>query len=240
MRVFAVALTLSVVLLAGTASAQAPATAKPAAPVTPAPQAAAPAPVPFQEGLKYAYVQLPRVAAESNEGKAAAARIKEFQDSKSTELNNKNKALQAAQQKLEQGGSVLNDAARAQLQADIERQQRDIQRASEDAQQDLQNFSQQVQDDFSRKLNPIVDRVAREKQVHFVFSAQDAGLIWADPSMDLTADVIRVFNSTPASTAKPAASSPPAAAPSAVPPATAKPVVPAPSTAKPAAPPAKP
>lgn len=202
MRVFAVALTLSVVLLAGTASAQAPATAKPAAPA-PAPQAAAPAPVAFQDGLKYAYVQLPRVAAESNEGKAAAARIKEFQDGKATELNNKNKALQAAQQKLEQGGSVMNDQARAQLQGEIDRQTRDIQRASEDAQADLQNFSQQVQDDFSRKLNPVVDKVAREKQVHFVFSAQDAGLIWADPTLDLTADVIREFNTSTPSTAKP-------------------------------------
>ncbi len=219
MRVFAVALTLSVVLLAGTASAQAPATANPPAPAAPAPQAAAAAPVAFQDGLKYAYVQLPRVAAESNEGKAAAARIKEFQESKATELNNKNKALQAAQQKLEQGGSVMSDQARTQLQTEIDRQTRDIQRASEDAQADLQNFSQQVQDDFSRKLNPIVDKVARAKQVHFVFSAQDAGLIWADPTMDLTTDVIREFNAS--STAKPAAA-PAAPAPSTAKPATAK------------------
>jgi outer membrane protein len=218
MRVFAVALTLSVVLLAGTASAQAPAPARPAA-AAPAPQASAPAPPAFQEGLKYAYINLQKVAAEANEGKAAAARIKEFQDSKANELNGKNKALQAAQQKLDQGGSLMNDQARAQLQAEIERQTRDIQRASEDAQQDLQNFSQQVQVDFNNKLNPVVDKVAQEKKVHFVFSAADSGLIWADPTMDLTNDVIRAFNATP--TAKPA----PAAA--------------APSTAKPAAPAAK-
>jgi outer membrane protein len=215
MRVFAAALTLGVVLLAGGAvSAQAPAAPRPAAPpaaprpAAPAPAAAQPAvaplPPPFQEGLKYAYVQLPRVAAESNEGKAAAARLKEFQDQKVTEVNNKNKALQAAQQKLEQGGSVMSDAARTQLQTEIERQQRDIQRFTEDAQQDVTNFTQQVQVDFNNKLNPIVDRVAREKQVHFVFSAQDAGLIWADPTMDLTSDVIKAFN-TPATTAKPAA-----------------------------------
>jgi outer membrane protein len=220
MRVFAAALTLSVVLLAGVASAQAPAdgTQKPAAPAAPAAQA--PAPPPFQDGLKYAYVQLQRVAAESNEGKAAAARIKEFNDKKVEELNAKNKALQSSQKKLEDGGSVMSDAARAQLQTEIERQQRDIQRFSEDANQDVQNFSQQVQEDFNRKLNPVVERVAKEKGVHFIFSAQDAGLIWADSTMDLTADVIRTFNTS--STAKPAAA-PAAAAPA-----------PAPSTAKPA------
>jgi outer membrane protein len=211
MRVFAVALTLSAVLTAGAAFAQAPApapaTQKPAAPAPapatqkPATPAAAPAPAPapltsvFGAGLKYAYVNLQQVAAESSEGRAAAEKIKGFNDQKVKELNEKNRVLQAAQQKLEQGGSVLSDAARTQLQTEIERQQRDIQRASEDAQQDLQNFSQQVQEDFNKKLNPIVDRVAKEKGVHFVFSAADAGLIWADPSLNLTPDIIIAFNS---------------------------------------------
>lgn len=209
MRVFAVALTLSVVVLAGTAQARqapAPATQKPAAPA-----AAAPAAVPFQDGLKYAYVILARVAAESNEGKAAAERVRKFNDDKVAELNGKNKALQTAQQKLEQGGTVMSDAARAQLQTDIDRQTRDLQRANEDAQQDLQNFQQQVQVDFNNKLNPIVDKVAKAKGVHFVFSAQDAGLIWADPSMDLTNDVIAELNAlAPAATAKPAPTAKPA------------------------------
>lgn len=221
MRVFAVALTLSVVVLAGTALAQqapAPATQKPAAPAPPAaPVAQAPAPVPFQDGLKYAYVILARVAAEANEGKAQADRVKKFNDDKVIELNNKNKALQAAQDRLDKGGTVMSDAARAQLQGDIERQTRDLQRSNEDAQQDLQSFQQQVQLDFNNKLNPIVDKVAKAKGVHFVFSAQDAGLIWADPSLDLTNDVIREFNTSPpapAATARPAAA-PPTAKPAA-------------------------
>jgi outer membrane protein len=212
MRVFAAALTLSVVLLAGVA-AQTPATAKPAAPpAAPAPQAAAAPRQPFQDGLKYAYVQLQEVAAASNEGKAAAARIKEFQDSKATELASKTKALQTAQQRLDTQGSLMSEAARGQLAADIDRQTRDLQRANEDAQQDFQNFGQQVQVDFNNKLNPVVDKVAREKGVHFVFSATDSGLIWADPALDLTADVIKALNAAPpakpapapAATAKPA------------------------------------
>jgi len=213
MRVFAVALTLSVVVLAGSAQAQvpAPATQKPAAPAPAAPAAQAPPIVPFQEGLKYAYVILARVAAEANEGKAAADRVRKFNDDKAAELNNKNKALQAAQDRLEKGGTVMSDAARSQLQTDIERQTRDLQRSQEDAQQDFQNFQQQVQLDFNNKLNPIVDKVAKAKGVHFVFSAQDAGLIWADPSLDLTNDVIKEFNTSapaPAATAKPVAPAP--------------------------------
>ncbi len=212
MRVFAAALALSMMLVATPTFAQAtaPAAQQPARPATPtAPPAAAqaqPAPPPrFQDGLKYAYINVQRIAAESAEGKAATDKVKALNDQKVKELNDKNRQMQAAQQKLDSGGSVLSDAARAQLQADIERQQRDIQRFTEDAQQDVQALQQQLQEDFQRKLNPVIDKVAREKQVHMVFSAADSGLVWADPGLDLTAEVIRAFDGSPSPAARPAA-----------------------------------
>jgi len=213
-------------LAASETFAQAPAPARPAgqAPAPAAPRPAAPAPaaapapppaVPFQDGLKYAYIRIDRIAAESAAGKSLNDRVKALNDQKVRELNDKNKALQSVQQKLESGGSVLNDTARAQLQAEVERQQRDIQRFTEDAQQDLQALQQQLQEEFTRQLNPILDRVAKAKQVHMVFNATESGLVWADPSMDLTTDIIKALD-----TAGPAAA-------------------PAPATAKPAAPAAK-
>jgi len=231
MRVFAFVLAFGAALAAGVTSAQAQ--QAPAAPrQTPAPAPARPAPAPapapatpaapvvpqprFQEGLKYAYVNVQVVAASSAKDTVAAEKIKVLQEQKTRELQEKNKALQSAQQKLEQGGSVLSDSARGQLQADIERQQRDLQRFTEDAQQDVQALAEQVEADFNRKLNPVIDRVAKQKQVHFVFNAAQSGLIWAEPGMDLTAEVIQAFDA-------PAPAAPAAAAPAA-------PVAPAPTT----------
>src|SRR4029453_1865787 len=100
--------------------APAPAAPRPAAPGAGAPAAAAPAPVApppkFQDGLKYAYIRIDRIAAESGEGKLLNDRVKALNDQKVRELNEKNKALQSAQAKLESGGNVLNDNTRAQLQ----------------------------------------------------------------------------------------------------------------------------
>jgi outer membrane protein len=172
--------------------------------------------VPFQNGLKYAVVNLQEVAATSSQGKAFNDKVQALQAAKVKELQDKQKAMQANQEKLEKGATVLNDSARASLQAEIERQQRDIQRATEDAQQDLQALTQQLQAQFEQVLGPIIDKVAREKQVHFVFDAAQSGLVWADPSMDLTPDVVRALDA--AGPAKPAAAAPaatqkPAAAP---------------------------
>ena len=148
----------------------------------PAPQVPAlpPAPAPFPGWPRSTPTCASRrIAADSVEGKAANDEGQGAQRPEGPRAERKNKALQSAQQKLEQGGTVLNDAARAQLQQEVERQQRDIQRFTEDAQQDVQALQQQLQEEFQRKLNPVVDRVAREKQVHMVFSAADSGLVWA-------------------------------------------------------------
>ena len=228
MRLLAITLASSITLVAGHTYAQAPAgqapapaTQKPPAPATqkpPAPAPAAPAPATqkpaapavmpkFQDGFKYAYVNMALIAAQSNDGRAAAEKLKGFQDQKTRELQDKQKTLQAAQQKLESGGSVLSEGARTQLQSDIDRQQRDLQRLTEDAQQDVQNLAQQVEEDFTRKVLPIVGKVAQDKQVHFVFNAQQSGLIWAEPGMDLTSEVIAAMNGG----AKPAAAPTPPA-----------------------------
>jgi len=213
MKSFAVVVALSVMLLAAPSYAQAPAQPRPAPagqgqrPAAPsgqtptaAPRPAAPSPVtqqpaqpkpPFPTGVKYAFVQIQAIASSSAEGKAATTKIQAMQQQKSNELQEKNKALQAAQQKLDSGGSVLNDAARAQLAADIDRQQREIQRFTEDADRDLQNLQQQLQDDFQRKLSPIIAKVAQEKQLHMIFSVTDSGLVWGDPALDLTEEVIK-------------------------------------------------
>lgn len=216
MRLLAIALASSITLGAGNTYAQAPAGQAPApatqkppapAPATQKPAAPAPPAPKFQDGFKYAYVNMAAIAAQSNDGRAAAEKLKAFQDQKTRELQDKQKTLQAAQQKLESGGSVLSDAARTQLQSDIDRQQRDLQRQSEDAQQDVQNLAQQVEEDFTRKVLPIIGKVAQDKQVHFVFNAQQSGLIWAEPGMDLTSEVIAAMNG-----GKPAAAPTPPAA----------------------------
>jgi outer membrane protein len=191
MRLFAVALVLAVVLAAPPTYAQDP------PPAQQAPTAPEPA---FRDGFRYAYVRVQRIASESAEGRAANEKIKALQDQKMRELQERNKTLQGNQQRLEQGAGVLSDQARSQLQREIERQQLDLQRFTEDAQEDVLELTQQLQADFERKLIPVIDKLAREKQIHMVFNDVDSGLIWADPGMDLTTEVIRELDGLPAST----------------------------------------
>jgi outer membrane protein len=177
----------------------APGTQKPPAPATPgAPAAQTPPasvpPKPFPEGAKIAYVNVQAIASNSVEGKAATAKLDELRKKKAGELAEKNKALQAAQTKLQQGGSVLNDQARGQLDKEIEKLNRDIQFFQQDANTELQDLQNQLQAEFQEKLNPVLEQVAAEKGLHMLIDIANSGAVWANSGLDLSAEVIRRFD----------------------------------------------
>ena len=176
----------------------------PAAPATPAPQLPAQPPAPFPQGAKVAYINPQLIFQQSAEGKAAIARVQALVQKKQTEGQTKAKQLQDNQTKLQSSGSVMNEAARGQLEKEIERQQREGERFQQDAQAEINEIQQEVNNEFGKKLQPIIEQIATEKGLHFVFNAADAGLAWVAPGLDISADVIKLV----VAGAKPAATTP--------------------------------
>lgn len=199
MRAILLAVATSLMLPGATAAQTEPAT-----PAAPAPQAAAQPPRPFPQEGKIAFLNVQRIANDTEQGKVSTERVQALNEQKVTELADKNNQLQAAQQKLQTSGSVLSESARLQLEREIERIQVDIQRFTQDAQTEVRDLQQELQDDFQRRLLPVIQQVATEKSLHMVFSQADAGLVWADTGLDITMDVIARFDEanpgTPAAT----------------------------------------
>jgi Skp family chaperone for outer membrane proteins len=187
-------------VLAQTPAKPAPATPAKPATATPAPQVPAqPAPTPipaqppapFPAGAKIAFFNPQAVFQASADGRAAVTRVNALIQKKQTENADKAKLLQGNQQKLQTSGSVMNEAARVQLEKEIEKQTKDAERFQQDAQAEINELQQEVQNDFVKKLSPIVEQLAVEKGLHLVFNASESGIAWAAPGLDLTADVIK-------------------------------------------------
>ena len=204
MRVFIGAMALCGMLAAAPSFAQAPAPAQPA-------QAPQPVQPPFPAGTQYAFVNIQRIAAESAAGLTLTGKVQALNQQKVNELNERNVALQAAQQKLDAGATVLSPTAALQLQREIERQQIDIQRFTEDAQQEVTALQAQLQEEFQLRLSPVIQEVAIERGLQLLFSVTDSGLVWADQSLDVTAEVIQKFDALGAGAAAPAPAAPAAA-----------------------------
>jgi outer membrane protein len=193
-------------VLAQTPAAQPPAApAKPPATTQPTTPALPPQPpAPFPAGAKIAYFNPQAVFQASADGRAAVTRVNALIQKKQTENADKAKLLQGNQQKLQTSGSVMNEAARVQLEKEIEKQTKDAERFQQDAQAEINELQQEVQNEFVKKLSPIVEALAVEKGLHLVFNASESGIAWAAPGLDLTQDVIKKLDaqSKPATTPK--------------------------------------
>ncbi len=162
------------------------------------------------------FIDIQRVVAESEAGKTANAQVQELSELKLAEIEANNAQLQARvtavneqlqelQGKAEQGQSVMSAAARLNLQreitakrAEVERAQQDAQteaqRVAQDADTEVQALQQQLQIDFQQKLGPIIDQVATDRGLSFIFNAAEGGLVWADQALDLTQELIDLLN----------------------------------------------
>jgi outer membrane protein len=193
MSVVAAALTLA---LSAPALAQTPPPTAPPKPATPVqtPPATAPAPrppLPFPADAKIAFVDVNSIAGNSASGKDASKKLQDLNNKKLAELQDKNKQLQALTTKRDQGGSVLNDSARASLDKEIDKMQRDIQYAQTTAQAEMQDLTNELQGEFQKRLIPVIAEIAKEKGLHAVFSIADSGAAYYLPSLDISDEVIK-------------------------------------------------
>jgi outer membrane protein len=78
----------------------------------------------------------------------------------------------------------------------------DIQRFTQDAQQEIQDLQNQLQQQFEARVQPVISKIGEEKGLHYIFNGPDAGLVWADPGLDISADVIKRLDA-PQGAAKP-------------------------------------
>jgi Skp family chaperone for outer membrane proteins len=230
MRGHALAASLAVVLSAASALAQTPAP-QPTAPTGQRPTPAAPAspplaqpapapapapPAPFPAGAKVAFVDFQRVAAESVEGQISSGKINALVAKKQGEGAEKAKQLQLNEQRLAQSGAVMSEAARTQLEKDIERQKREGERFQQDAQAEIMELQQELQLDFQKKISPLVQQIVQDKGLHLLLSRADAGIVWGDPGLDLTSDFVKKLDAvTPKPAVAPAPAPKPAAPPAA-------------------------
>ena len=177
------------------APAQVPAPAQAPPPTAQPPQTApAPARLPFPSGAQQAYIDLQRVANESSEGQAANQQVQALSEERIRAIETRSVELRGSQQKLQQNANVMSAEAQLQLQRDIDRLNIEVQRLTQDAEDAVAELQQTLQIEFQQKLVPAIDRVAASRGLQFIFSVGDGGLIWANPALDITTDVVEELN----------------------------------------------
>lgn len=189
-------------------------------------------------------VDFERAVVESKEGKKSSDKFNATLQARQSDIEKKQKELEDQQRKLQNGARTLSDAAKADLQKDIERRTTELQRVNEDAQKELQTLRDELLRPIAERATAILNAMASERNYTVVVdtSNQENNVIWFNPKNEITAELVKRIDDAlaqEAGKAEPAkAATPPPATPgvprTAAP--TPRPTTPATTTPAPAAP----
>lgn len=172
--------------------------------------------------VKLGFVDLQRALNEVDEGKAAKALLKKDFEEKQRQLDTKKAEFEKLNADFEKQAALMNDQAKRDKAGDLQRRMVDLQQVYQQLQSDLAQREQEMTGGIYGRMRIIVKEIAEADGFTMVF--EERALQYVQPSLDLTNELIRKYNSK-----HPSTGAPPAAAKKAPP-------KPAASPAKPAAP----
>jgi len=187
-----------------------------------APMAVAQTPPP----TKVAVIDIQAAIAQTTDGQKAGADMKTKFTPKQDELQKKQRDIEALQEQLRKGQNTLSEDNRQKLMREIDQKSNTLKRDGDDFNQDVQTETQRIMGELYPKMITVLNKYATENGYAVVldYSSQQTPILFAASSVDVTKDIIAIYNKT-SSFAAPAAQpkmTPPPAAPK---PATPKPVV---------------
>jgi outer membrane protein len=186
-------------------------------------------------GNKIGVINVRQAIVTTSEGKQASAELQSQFAARQTELENLNKQITDLRQRLAAGQSTLSQDEQARLTRQGELLARQLQRKQDEYQEDVNASQGDVIDKIGRKMIDVLDRYARENGYVAILdsSAQNTPILYASNQIDVTQDIIRLYDqayplkagsATPKPASRPAAqSTTPKPAPGASQPPAAKP-----------------
>jgi outer membrane protein len=159
------------------------------------------------------------------EGKQASLELQSQFAPRQTELENLRKQIEDIQTRLRNGASTLSDDEKARLGREGDALTRTFQRKQQDLQDDGNEAQRDVVDRIGRKMLDVVDKYSRENGFAVIIdtSAQNTPVVYAANQVDITQDIVRLYDTAYPVKTSGAAPAPQKAPASARPPAGGKP-----------------
>jgi outer membrane protein len=130
------------------------------------------------------------------EGKQAANELQSQFAPRQTELDNLRKQIEDLQTRLRTTSNTLSDEEKARLSREGDQLTRTYQRKQQDSQDDFNEAEREIVDRIGRKMIDILDKYSKENGYSVVLdtSAQNTPVIYAANTVDVTQDIIKLYD----------------------------------------------
>jgi outer membrane protein len=184
---------------------------------------------------KVGVVNIQAALVATKEGQKAASELEGKRAPRTKDLEKKQSDIRTLQESLNRGGNAMSEQAKAELVRSIDSKTKSFNRELEDAQAEWDQEQQKILQDLGQKMMAIIDKYAKDNGYTVILDVSNpqTPVLYASNTIDITKDIVDLYDKNAASLTPAAAAPAGATAPGAG--TGARPVTPAP---KPIAPPA--
>ncbi len=136
-------------------------------------------------------VDADQVIYKSVKGKAFMLSLNKYVQQKQNEIKQVVAEAQQTEKEYKTKLASLSDEKKLAMEKKLSDYQTRIKRMQEDAKRELQIKQKQGFEKFQKLLQPVIDQLAKEKNLDIVFSRSQSGIVYLSPTADLTAEAIK-------------------------------------------------
>ncbi len=144
--------------------------------------------------LPIGYVDVHRVLLESKVGKKNKAELDKLITERKSAISQEENKLQAMQQAYQKDQLLLTAEQKEQKQKEFQAKVENYQKMVKAAEQEVNSKDNEYAAKSLADIKAIIAQVAKERKLTMIFGTSDAGLLYADPDLDLTQQVIQRYD----------------------------------------------
>ena len=151
-----------------------------------------------QAPVKIAIISMQGAIAGTKDGQKALAELDGKFGPKQKEFNTRQNEIAQLQDQYNKGGNLMSDDKRNQLSRDIDDKKRRLQRDMQDAEEELQNEQQRLVQGLAQRVMAVVTKYAADNGYTIVLddSNPSTPVLWASTGIDITQDIIALYDKT--------------------------------------------
>lgn len=149
----------------------------------------------YAEAAGYGIVDIQKVILSVEEGKTARAKLEKEIKAKEKEFLSQKKDLDKMNADWKAQSALMTEDARRQKQVEFQEKFMSLRNEEMKFQQELKKKEAEVTQMIAIKVAKMVNEMAKTKAIDVVFEANSSGLIYVKNPVDLTSDVIKVYDS---------------------------------------------
>jgi outer membrane protein len=151
-----------------------------------------------QAPQKFAIINMQDVILNTKDGKKAVNDLKAKFAPKEQEFQKRSEDLQRKQDELRKTENTISEEKKAALLRDIDSMTKSLQRDTDDAREDVNQEQQRVLNELGGKIMQVLNKYANDKQYTMVFdvSGQPNNILFASNTIEITHDIITLYDQT--------------------------------------------